>query len=123
MKVVYLEYSENVENEVLQAYINKKVAEVSIGDTKLNMPMVLNVTIFKMDRLKKYLSHAVYKWLREFRTARNPTEAAMDKFGYRVQRIVKNAKVYQMDLLVIHDKDENIDLIRDEIKQWIRTVK
>lgn len=84
------------------------------------MPMIVNVTPEDLVDLKQ-LGHSVYKWVHEFRTMRDPTEAALDRFGFRIQRIVSTAKKHGMDIMVIYDPKENIDLIRDELKRWIRT--
>ena len=86
------------------------------------MPIIVNVTPEDIEDLKQ-LGVSVYKWVTEFRPVRNPTEAALDRFGFRIQQIVKAAKKSDMDILVIYDAEENIDLIRDELKRWIRTTK
>jgi len=106
----------------LKAYLNHSDGSVVIGESVLAMPIIVNVTPEDIEDLKQ-LGVSVYKWVTEFRTVRNPTEAALDRFGFRIQRIVKAAKKSDMDILVIYDAEENIDLIRDELKRWIRTTK
>jgi len=119
VKVVYLPYQEGTEEFVLNAYLSQEDGVVSINDSKLTMPVIVNVTPFDLTMLKK-LGNIVYKWVNEFRTSRGPSDAALDRFGFRVQRIVKSAKKSGMDILVIYDPLENIDLIRDELKRWVR---
>ena len=122
MNVVYLAYSKGIEKEILKAYLNHSDGSIVIGESVLAMPIIVNVTPEDIEDLKQ-LGVSVYKWVTEFRTVRNPTEAALDRFGFRIQRIAKAAKKSDMDILVIYDAEENIDLIRDELKRWIRTTK
>lgn len=123
MQVIYLPYDEKVENEILQAWIDKEGVVIKLRQYKLAMPMIINVTMYSMEALK-VLGKAVYKWVNEFRTVRNPSEAALDRFGFRMQRIVKAAKTSDMDIVVVYDpvKSEEglINLVRDELKRWAR---
>lgn len=123
MQVAYVAKDEHTEVSILDAFLNKDGAIVTIGESKLTLPMVINVSPENMEGLREVLGKGLYKWVTEFRTARQPTEAALDRFGFRIRRIVKMARMSGSDLIVVYDPRENLDLIRDEIKLWIRTGK
>lgn len=123
MKVVYLERTVGLVDNLLGLYKaaqERGESNIVLNGQKLAMPIILNVTPFPLKELG-VLGRAFYKWVKEFRTVRNPSEAAIDRFSYRIKGVVRAAKNTGLDIIVLREPGENIDMIRDELKLCIRT--
>lgn len=121
MQVVYVPYQEDIESVLLDAFKNRKESEVRIGTSTVVMPLILNFSYKDLPNIKKVLGNSFYRWITELRTLRTPSEAALDRFSYKIQRIVKHSKRTGSDIVVIFNAEESIDILRDELKIWIRT--
>lgn len=121
MKVIYVPYSDTIERDVLLAFKNRSEdMKITLGTSEVTMPMVVNITIYALERFA-ILGKSVYKWINEHRTLHNPSDAALDRLSFRIKRVVRAAQKVGMDMVVIYDQNENYDLIRDELKRWVKT--
>lgn len=121
MNVVYVTKSEGIEKQIVEAFKNRKDSVVKVGTSELVMPIILNFSLSNFRILKRVLGSGLYRWITDLRTVKTPTEAAIDRFSFKIKRIVKNCKNTGSDIVVVFEENENIDLLRDELKLWIRT--
>lgn len=120
MQVVYVANEDNLEATLLDAYLNREESQITIGKTKMVMPVIVNVSLTDFKALREILGVSFYRYVGDLRKVKTPTQVAIDMFTMKIKRMVQIAKTSDVDLLVIYESTENIDIVRDELKKWIR---
>lgn len=119
MKVAYLPFDNGTEDQILLAFVRKNGEEITIGDTDLTLPTIVNVSGYKMPRLSTVLLRSYREFFELAGLEGKASEAAKSRFVFRVNRVVESCIGNGTDILVVFDKNENQQLLRDTLKKSV----
>ena len=104
MKTFYIENTEKVEDEILDAFSKHENNIIYLNGEEMIFPVVVNLTGQRMDGLKQLLGNASYKELFELL---NVTDARLAAAKIKADRIAIYCDDGGLDVLVVGDSESN----------------
>lgn len=114
MKVAYVQIHQNLEEQLVAAFRNRKEGMVSIAKQQLLLPIIVNFTATQMPILQKVLEITNYREMPYFDKAVSKEEF-IEKSKARMERVIESADSADLDLVVVYAKGMNLEYIEGAI--------